>query len=127
MATSIRRGTNTPAAYRVSGLRRLADLPDPEPVAVRILDAELGHVVERGLRVRHGQPLLPCAAVEVDVVIDLEIEHRDPLDAVMPVDRLVQTDPAVAAPKPGPSPAARRLGKVCVRTLRSPRSPFSFK
>src|SRR3546814_3349321 len=94
------RGTNTHAAYRVSGLRRLADLPDPEPVAVGILDAELGHVVERGLRVRHGQPVLPCAAVEVDDVIDVEIEHRDPRDAGMQVDRLVQHDPAVAAAKP---------------------------
>src|SRR3546814_10885724 len=104
VATSIRRGTNTHAAYRVSGLRRLADLPDPEPVAVGILDAEVGHVVERGLRVRHGQPVLPCAAEEVGDVIDVEIEHRDPRDAVMQVDRLVQHDPAVAAAKPGPAP-----------------------
>src|SRR3546814_20134145 len=71
---------------------------------VGILDAELGHVVERGLRVRHGQPVLPCASVEVDDVIDVEIEHRDPRDAGVQVDRLVQPDPAVAAAKPGPAP-----------------------
>src|SRR3546814_16226699 len=44
------------------------------------------------------------ASVEVDDVIDVEIEHRDPRDAGMQVDRLVQHDPAVAAAKPGPAP-----------------------
>src|SRR3546814_19709250 len=99
VATSIRRGTNTPAAYRVSGLRRLADLPDPEPVAVGILDAELGHVVERGLRVRHGQPVLPCASVEVDDVIDGEIEQREPRDAGVQVDGMVTPAPAARKEK----------------------------
>src|SRR3546814_107173 len=76
----------------------------PYTTLFRSLDAELGHVVERGLRVRHGQPVLPCASVEVDDVIDVEIEHRDPRDAGVQVDRLVQHDPAVAAAKPGPAP-----------------------
>src|SRR3546814_389494 len=88
----------------VTGVQTCALPIYPEPVAVGILDAELGHVVERGLRVRHGQPVLPCAAVEVDDVIDVEVEHRDPRDAGVQVDGLVQHDPAVAAAKPGPAP-----------------------
>src|SRR6185503_3036638 len=82
-----------------------ADLADPQPIAVRIVDAEFSHAVEGDVQIRYGQCVPAQLAVILRDVLRIEIEHALTRRVPMDIDRLVHHQTALAEAQHRPAPA----------------------
>jgi hypothetical protein len=84
-------------------------LADPQPVAIRIVEAKLSHTVKRFVQAGDIETVLARLAVILDNVVGIEVENTFARRIRMMIDRLIDHQATFAEREHGPVPSVIRL------------------
>jgi hypothetical protein len=88
---------------RESGTRRSV-LPDPQPIAIRIIEPKLGQAVKRDVQVRDRQPVASHLPVILHDVLGIQIQNGLTGRVPMKIDRLIHHQATFVETEHSPTP-----------------------